>query len=411
MATIRLVGRKNSNQIKRNEKALKIIFLSDYLPNNEKVGGGLQNYTYRTALALTEQGEAVTVITKFNNDSVNSEFPFKNFSINIKPNKVVSFLNKITKHHIEGTLNLILEAKAFQKTIEDLGQFDVLQSPNYQYPALFVRKKYEKIVVRASSYRPLWLESKHLDINTRLGITMENILYRRADAIIAPSQYIANVLSKKFNKKVSVIPTPIPETSNEEDQSWYQDKLQGVNYILFFGTMLKRKGLFVLAEAMKQVWLVHPEVKLVLIGHDSKVDGKSVLEEAKNIMGEANGERIKHFGNLDHIKLWPVIKQSRFVVMPSLEDNCPNTMLEAMALGKVVLGTYGSSMDEFYPKSALRLLVDKGNVDQLANKIIELWELKDEELADYGGQLREFVETNHNPDLCARKLRDFYASL
>lgn len=398
-------------QIKPNEKALKIIFLSDFLPNNKRVGGGLQNYIYRTALSLTKQGEDVSVVTKFNDDLINSEFPFKNFSINIKPNKVVSFLMKITKHHIDGTLNLILGAKAFQKKTEELGQFDILQSPNYQYPALFVRKKYGKIVVRASSYLPLWLESKSLSVDIHLRILLENILYRRADAIIAPSQYLADILSKIFNKKVSVIPTPIHETSIEEDQSWFQEKMQGVNYILFFGTMLKRKGLFVLAEAIKQVWLKHPEVKLILIGPDAKVDGKSVLEEAINIMGEANGERIKHFGNLEHKKLWPVIRKARFVVMPSLEDNCPNTMLEAMALSKVVLGTYGSSMDEFYPKSALRLLVDKGDVNQLANKIIELWELKDEELADYGGQLREFVETNHNPDLCARKLRDFYASL
>lgn len=399
------------NQIKLKENAMKIIFLSDFLPNYKRVGGGLQSYTYRTALALTNQGEDVSIVTRFNDDSDNSEFPFKNFSINIKPNKAVSFLKKITKRHIDGTLNLILGAKAFQKKIEELGQFDVLQSPNYQSPALFVRKKYGKIVVRASSYRPMWLESNHVDVNSRLGIFMENILYRRADAIIAPSQYLANVLTKKFNKKVNVIPTPIPETSIEEDQSWYQEKLRGVDYILVFGSMLKRKGLLILAEAMKQVWIKHPEVKLVLIGPDTKVDGKSVLEEAKSIMGEVNGERIKTFGNLDHKKLWPVIKQSRFVVMPSLEDNCPNTMLEAMALSKVVLGTYGSSMDEFYPESALRLLVDKGDVDQLADKIIELWELSDEELADYGAQLRGFVETNHNPDLCARKLREFYASL
>jgi len=399
------------NQIKRKVKALKIIYLSHYLPIDEKVSGGLQNYTYRTALALSKQGEDVSIVTKINDGSVDSEFPFKNFSINIKPNKVVSFLNKITKHQIDGTLNLILEAKAFRNKIEELGPFDVLQSPNYQYPALFIRKKYGKIVVRASSYRPLWLESNHVDINSRLGILMENILYRRADAIFAPSQYLANILTKKFNKRVSVIPTPIPERSSEEDQSWYQENLQGLNYILVFGSMIKRKGLFVLAEAMKKVWLKHPDVKLVLIGPDSNVDGKSVIEEAKNIMGEANGERIKIFGNLDHRKLFPVIRQSRFVVMPSLEDNCPNTMLEAMALSKVVLGTYGSSMDEFYPKSALRLLVDKGNVEQLANKIIELWELSDEELADYGAQLREFVEANHNPELCARKLRDFYASL
>ena len=123
---------------------MKIIF-SDYLPNNKRVGGGLQNYTYRSALALTKQGEDVSVVTKYNDDLVNSEFPFKNCSINFKQNKLINFLNEITNPRIDGALRLILEAEAYRKKVEELGQFDILQSPNYQYPGLIVRKKYGKI--------------------------------------------------------------------------------------------------------------------------------------------------------------------------------------------------------------------------------------------------------------------------
>ena len=61
--------------------------------------------------------------------------------------------------------------------------------------------------------------------------------------------------------------------------------------------MIKRKGLFVQTEAMKQVWLNIQKLN-VLIGPDSKVDGKSVLKAKYH--GRSKWGKNKMFGNLDH---------------------------------------------------------------------------------------------------------------
>jgi glycosyltransferase involved in cell wall biosynthesis len=64
-------------------------------------------------------------------------------------------------------------------------------------------------------------------------------------------------------------------------------------------------------------------------------------------------------------------------VLPSLADNLPNALLESMGLGKVVVGTKGSSFDEVIEDGKDGFLVDAGNVNKLAEKIIEVWKMQD----------------------------------
>ena len=45
---------------------------------------------------------------------------------------------------------------------------------------------------------------------------------------------------------------------------------------------------------------------------------------------------------LPHRQLYPVIAGARLVVLPSLIENLPNAGLEAMALGRAVIGTAGT---------------------------------------------------------------------
>ena len=61
------------------------------------------------------------------------------------------------------------------------------------------------------------------------------------------------------------------------------------------------------------------------------------------------------------------------VVLPSLIDNFPNACLEAMGLGKVVIGTVGTSFDELISEGTTGFLVSPNNPEALADKIISAW--------------------------------------
>ena len=54
--------------------------------------------------------------------------------------------------------------------------------------------------------------------------------------------------------------------------------------------------------------------------------------------------RVMRLDSVRHAQLFPIIRNAAFVALPSLADNFPNTCLEAMALGKVVIGTRGRSL-------------------------------------------------------------------
>jgi glycosyltransferase involved in cell wall biosynthesis len=84
-------------------------------------------------------------------------------------------------------------------------------------------------------------------------------------------------------------------------------------------------------------------------------------------------ERLIVLQNLPHSQLYPVIAGAHLVVLPSLVDNSPNACLEAMGLGKVVIGTYGASFDELIVDGVNGFLVSPDSPDALAEKMISAW--------------------------------------
>jgi len=77
--------------------------------------------------------------------------------------------------------------------------------------------------------------------------------------------------------------------------------------------------------------------------------------------------------NLPHRQLYPVIERAHLVVLPSLADNLPNACLEAMGLGKVVIGTFGTTFDELITDGVNGFLVPPNDSAALADKMISAW--------------------------------------
>ena len=84
-------------------------------------------------------------------------------------------------------------------------------------------------------------------------------------------------------------------------------------------------------------------------------------------------DRLILLENLAHAQLYPVIDGSQLVVLPSLLDNAPNSCLEAMGIGKVVIGTNGASFEELITEGVNGFLVEPNNPDALADKLIAAW--------------------------------------
>jgi len=389
---------------------MKIVFLTDFLPNPEMIGGGLQNQFAHLAQSFHEMGDEVLVICKSRNSNY-TQYPFHVMEVKLSPKveKYCQSFSKWTFHKIDYTLMQAFEAWAVARRCRQIPGVDIIQSSNYQFMSLFIKPDKARRIVFAASYRPLWSETKGVrnTFDNRLTSYLEGVLYKRAGAVFAPSAHLAAILEAQYKRPIDVLPTPLSENSLEENPGWYEQHLGKKKYMLYFGDMIKRKGIFTLAKAMQAVWEEDPDVLLVMAGPDKIVNGSSVMGEFIKMI-EPHENKVIYAGEIDHPALFPLIKNAHFVILPSIEDNCPNTMLEAMSLGKAVIGTIGSSLDEFYPASCSDLLVPRQNSGALAEKILKLWNSPPEQLDGYGKQCKSYIEENHALNKATLALRNYY---
>ena len=111
----------------------------------------------------------------------------------------------------------------------------------------------------------------------------------------------------------------------------------------------------------------------VLVGRDMETPLGSSMAAYARAHCRQFADRLILLENLRHDQLYPVIDRSHLVVLPSLIDNLPNSCLEAMGLGKVVIGTKGTSFDELITDGVNGLLVDPNDSEALAEKLIAAW--------------------------------------
>lgn len=93
----------------------------------------------------------------------------------------------------------------------------------------------------------------------------------------------------------------------------------------------------------------------------------------------------------DDVKLATIYSATDMFVLPSLEDNLPNTMLEAMACGTPVIGFETGGIPDVVRHKKNGLIVPGGSVEILAAAIVELTFNPTERMA-YSKAGRELIE-------------------
>ncbi len=149
----------------------------------------------------------------------------------------------------------------------------------------------------------------------------------------------------------AIIESPFyPRKAVREDEKLFEEKLKNQKYILSFGTVKILKGAKLIGDSIYQVLSVCPDLVWVFAGSEFPwKDGEGNIVSPKEYIREQAREymdRVIFLGKLNQEELFPIVRHALFCVMPSRIDNLPNTCIEAMALGKVVIGTTGASFEQ-----------------------------------------------------------------
>lgn len=358
---------------------LRIAFATPEYVTEKHFDGGLANYINRVAKFLVNLRHEVHVVTHSLIDE--AEFEHEGVMVHrVRPKKIWAVCNRATRYSFANTLHWLSLSTQVYRKLKQLHRkhpFHLIQYPNYSscgvFAIPFLRATH---IVRASSYQPDWNEAggRNRNVDSSLTERLEALQYRLTRNVFAPSHTMRSVLEKKAAvPDVPVIRSPFYVETDNWDHTVYDQFLKGKNYLLYFGRFQMQKGFHILAQALPRFLKHHPDAHVALVGRDAETSLAPSMAAFARMQCGLSSARLVLLENLRHSQLYPVIAGARLVVLPSLIDNAPNTCLEAMGLGKVVIGTEGASFDELITDGLNGFLVPRNDVEALADKMISVW--------------------------------------
>jgi glycosyltransferase involved in cell wall biosynthesis len=352
---------------------LRIAFATPEFVTENHFDGGVANYTHRVSKALAQLGHDVHVITlSTKNDD---EFDYEGVMVHrVMPRLGWYRFNRLIGNSLTTTLHWLNFSTQTYRKLKQLHRrlpFHLIQYPNYSPCGLFsIPLLRAAHVVRASSYQPSWNDAAGVkrDFDSTVAELLESLQYKLARNIHAPSRALQQKL-----RDARLLRTPFYLETRTLDSTVYDQFLRDRKYVLFFGRFQLHKGFHVLAHALPRFLSHCSDAHVALVGRDMETALAPSMAAFARAQCNGFGERLVIIEKLPHSQLYPVIAGAQLVVLPSLIDNLPNACLEAMGLGKVVIGTDGASFEELITDGVNGFLVPPGNPEALADKMIAAW--------------------------------------
>jgi glycosyltransferase involved in cell wall biosynthesis len=212
--------------------------------------------------------------------------------------------------------------------------------------------------------------------------------YRFVDYFICPSRYMRETLFRHG---------PFPESKVVHLPTFTTDHFQegaqppGRPYVLYFGAIIRPKGMEVLVRAYNRI--PHPAFGLKLVG-DVECGYRKHLE---SFLDGIHRPQVCFAGELKGEALWRTLRECVCVVHPVLWfENMPNSVLEAMSAAKPIVATNIGSMPELVEDGVNGCLVPPGDEEALARALERAadpeWAVK------MGNGSRERYLQNHSPE-------------
>jgi glycosyltransferase involved in cell wall biosynthesis len=232
-----------------------------------------------------------------------------------------------------------------------------------------------------------------------------------ADGLLSVSQYTADVTNAIFGleKNFTSIPNPI----NTHQFSSNNNDVKVVKTILYFGSLIRKKGLLELSMIFNSVVEKNPEVRLILIGKDVAdiISGRnSTWQMMQELFSDKAKQQVAYLGSIPYTEIQSKIEQATLCVFPSFAEACPVSWLEAMAMKKPIVASNIGWAKEIIIDGESGYLVHPKEHHLFAEKINTLLE-HDSLRQDVGKAARIRVETLFDIEKVANKNLNFYREL
>jgi glycosyltransferase involved in cell wall biosynthesis len=226
----------------------------------------------------------------------------------------------------------------------------------------------------------------------RQKVMEERRSYRVATHLCACSRFVAESSRRRLrlgDRAVRVILNPVDlGMFHPHDPALEEDGL-----IVCVGTIIERKGIRQLLEAMPQVIAAYPRARLIAYGNDTTdpVIGGSFTDVLRRSVPAGLAGRITFAGPVRRELLPALMAKAAVCIYPSHVEALPIAWVEGLAMGKPVIGAQIGPGPEVIEDGISGILCDPHDPRAIAAALLRL--LPDRELrARLGAAARERAE-------------------
>ena len=241
-------------------------------------------------------------------------------------------------------------------------------------------------------------------LNERFLRWGEDGVLRRTRFVVAKSEYVKAALAARYSHLELAL---IPNTYEPGLDAPLQPRSgHGIAYV---GTMDERKGVRYLAEAMKEVVRIVPDVELHMMGNPPEKTAQGYSGECLRSLREALGSRLVLHGRVPSRELFSVLDGCRALVAPSLEEMFGNQLIEGLMRGCHGVVAEGTALAENARRFGNATVVPRRDASALARALAEVLSRPFAPSAAEGAhqRIREWM----SPPVVAAKHVSFYGRM
>lgn len=339
---------------------MHIAFITSHYPfKDAKSVGGIGTSIKNLAEELTHLGHIVSVFVyaqekdDFVVDGSISIYKIKNVYLR-------GFSWYLTRKKIQEKINSVNKAT----------KIDIVEAPDWEGITSFINLKIPVVLrLNGSDAYFCYLDGRKNKFKNRFH---ERRALVKADGIISVSDFTAKITQQVFNIEKAY--TVIPNGVNVERFKPISHK-DDAKIILYFGGIIRKKGLLEIPHYFNIVSEQLPEAELVLIGKDmpdiSSGNGstKAMME---SLFSEEALKKVHFLGSKPYEEIKDYINRAAVCIFPSYAEAMPVSWLEAMALEKAIVGSDIGWSNEIIDNGNNGFKVNPKDYTKFASRIVEL---------------------------------------
>lgn len=377
---------------------MHIAFLTPEYPHKSlSKSGGLGTSILNVAVALKDSGHNVSIIVGYQKED------------QIIESEGITIYAFAKRKYL--VANWFFYKKHLQKKIIALcknQKIDVIEGPDWTGIGAFINFPVPYVVrlngsdayfchieQRAQKFKNFWLEKQN---------------FKKAKSILSASDYTANITNKVFKTDRNIM--TIYNSIDIEKFKPLDKEFQNSKVILYFGTLIRKKGVLDLALALNALHSLNENFNVIFLGKDvvDYKEHRSTLELIKEMLHPEVLQKVSFVQEVPYEEVQNYIKNASVICLPSYAEAFPMTWLEAMAMQKALVTSNIGWATEMMVDEETGFVVHPTQHKMMAARILEL--LENTQMADaMGMKARERVRTLFATHVIVKQNIEFYKRL